>query len=98
MAALSTGAPSWGPVEGQPGEKSMMGLGMGVGLLLMLLLWGLLIAGAVWLAKAVFIGRERLNGAPGRPELKPGEILDLRYARGEISREDYERISADLAL
>jgi len=97
MAALSTGAPTWGSVESQPGERSMMGLGMGVGLLLMLLFWGLLIAGALWLAKAVFMGHDRPNGAPEGPELKPGEILDLRYARGEISREEYERIRADLA-
>ena len=97
MAAFSTGAPTWGSVESQPGERSMMGLGMGVGLLLMLLFWGLLIAGALWLAKAVFMGHDRPNGAPEGPELKPGEILDLRYARGEISREEYERIRADLA-
>jgi putative membrane protein len=71
---------------------------MGVGLLLMLLFWGLLIAGAVWLAKVVFIGRERLNGAPGGPNLNPREVLDQRYARGEITREEYERIRADLAL
>jgi putative membrane protein len=76
----------------------MMGLGMGVGLLLMLLFWGLLIAGAVWLAKVAFVGRERLPGAPGGPDLNPREILDQRYARGEITREEYERIRADLAL
>jgi len=97
MAALSTGAPTWGSVESQPGERSMMGFGMGVGLLLMLLFWGLLIAGAVWLVKAALVGRQGPKGAPEGPELKPGEILDLRYARGEISREDYERIRADLA-
>jgi putative membrane protein len=76
----------------------MMGLGMGVGLLLMLLFWGLLIAGAVWLAKAVFVGRDRRNGAPEGPDLDPREILDQRYARGEITREEYELIRADLAL
>jgi putative membrane protein len=75
----------------------MMGLGMGVGLLLMLLFWGLLIAGAVWLAKAVFVGRDRPNGAPRGPDLDPREILDQRYARGEITRQEYEQIRADLA-
>lgn len=73
----------------------MMGLGMGVGLLLMLLFWGLLIAVAVWLAKVVFSGRDP---APGAPEPNPREVLDQRYARGEISREEYELIRADLAL
>jgi len=76
----------------------MMGLGMGVGLLVMLLFWGVLIAGAVWLAKAVFVGRDRPQGTPGGPGPNPREILDQRYARGEIAREEYERIRADLAL
>jgi putative membrane protein len=76
----------------------MMGLGMGVGLLLMLLFWGLLIAGAVWLAKAVFVGLDRPPETPGRQDLSPREVLDQRYARGEISREEYEQIRADLAL
>ena len=76
----------------------MMGLGMGVGLLLMLLFWGLLIAGAVWLAKAVFVGRDRPPGTPGRQDLSPREVLDQRYARGEIRREEYEQIRADLAV
>jgi putative membrane protein len=98
MAALSTGAPTWGSVESQPGERSMMGLGMGVGLLLMLLFWGLLVAGAVWLAKVVFSGRERPTVAPRAPEPNPREVLDQRYARGEITREEYELIRADLAL
>jgi len=76
----------------------MMGLGMGVGLLVMLLFWGVLIAGAVWLAKVVFVGRERPTVAPGAPEPNPREVLDQRYARGEITREEYELIRADLAL
>src|SRR3990172_629714 len=80
------------------GERTMMGLGMGVGLLLMLLFWGLLVAGAVWLAKGVFSGRERPTVAPGAPEPNPREVLDQRYARGEITREEYELIRADLAL
>ena len=76
----------------------MMGLGMGVGLLLMLLFWGLLIAVAVWLAKAVFSGRDQPTGGPGGPDLSPRQILDQRYARGDITRQEYERIRADLAL
>ena len=76
----------------------MMGLGMGVGLLLMLLFWAVLIAGAVWLAKVVFVGRERPTVAPGAPGPNPREVLDQRYARGEITREEYELIRADLAL
>lgn len=72
----------------------MMGLGMGVGLLLLLLFWGVLIAGAAWLAKAVFVGRNR--SADRDAELKPLQILDQRYARGEIGTEEYQQIRQDL--
>ncbi len=72
----------------------MMGLGMGVGLLLLLVFWGLLIAGAAWLAKVVFLGR---NKPTAGARLKPLEILDQRYARGEISEEDYQAIRQDLS-
>jgi putative membrane protein len=80
----------------QHGEKLMMGLGMGVGLLLLLLFWGLLIAGAVWLARAVFTGRPRPGGGPSDPELSPRQILDQRYARGEIGAEEYQLIRSEL--
>lgn len=30
------------------------------------------------------------------PQTPANEVLDIRYARGEISREEYKRISADL--
>jgi putative membrane protein len=73
-----------------------MGLGMGLGLLLMLAFWAALVLGAAWLVKAVFSAGEsgRSHGATGRPR----EILDERYARGEISREEYERIRKDLEV
>ena len=74
----------------------MMGFGMGIGLLLMLLFWGLLIVGAAWLVKGVFSGDKRTLGASGASGAKPREILDQRYARGEIAREEYDRIRQDL--
>lgn len=65
------------------------------GLILMVLFWGGLIALAVWLVKALF--------SPGRGTLPPTgntatprEILDQRYARGEINREEYELMKRDL--
>lgn len=76
----------------------MMGFGMGIGLLLMLLFWGLLIVGAAWLVKGVFGGDKRTLGASGGSGAKPREILDQRYARGEIAREEYDRIRQDLGL
>ncbi len=75
----------------------MMGFGMGfgaIGLLLMLLFWGGLIFGGVWLVKALFNGAQSGPAAPRQPSAR--EILDQRYARGEISREEYETIKRDL--
>ncbi len=75
----------------------MMGIGMGfggIGLLLMLLFWGSLIFGGVWLVKALFNSGQGGPVAPRQPSAR--EILDQRYARGEISREEYEQIKADL--
>ncbi|GMR10820.1 MAG: hypothetical protein BMS9Abin28_1644 [Anaerolineae bacterium] len=77
----------------------MMGFGMGfgvLGLVLMLLLWVGLIAGAVLLVRALFPGANpsqpiaRLTGGSAR------QTLDERYARGEISRAEYEAIKEDL--
>ena len=75
----------------------MHGFGFGIGgFLWMVLIWILLIAGAVWLIKMIFSGTVTRSGeAPGSDE-KPINILNKRYARGELDREDYERIKADL--
>jgi len=74
----------------------MMAFG-GIGLLLMVLFWGVLIAGGVWFVKAVFTSAPQNHvGNPNSRQASPREILDQRYARGEISREEYEQIKADL--
>lgn len=63
---------------------------MGLGLLWMLLFWGLLILLAVWLTAALFP-----TSPPSFPLHKRGpteearDILDQRYARGELSPEQY---------
>lgn len=48
--------------------------------------WALIVALVVWLVRA-FSG-----GGPGGSERKPSplDILDERFARGEISQEEYE--------
>lgn len=78
----------------------MMGIGMGfggIGLILMLIFWGSLIFGGAWLAKALFnAGQGNQSGFPAPRQPSAREILDRRYARGEISREEYEQIKADL--
>jgi len=78
----------------------MMGFGMGfgiLGLLLMVLFWGGLIFGAVWLVRTLFQGAA--IHTPGSQIEKPAgarETLDLRYAQGEITREQYETMRKDL--
>ena len=71
----------------------MMGFG-GIGLILMLLFWGGLIFGGVWLVKMLFNNGQ--NGPATPRQLSVQEILDQRYARGEISREEYEIMKKDL--
>lgn len=55
-------------------------------MLAMLLFWGLVIVGIVWLARAGGLG-DRSSGA-GKGAM---EILDERLAAGDISIEEYER-------
>ena len=77
----------------------MMGFGMGFGifgLLLMLLFWGALILLAVWLVRALFHGSDRSPTAPAGRIKSAREILDERYARGEITREQYEIMKQDI--
>lgn len=70
----------------------------GLGLILMVLFWGALIFGGVWLVKIVFAnGPQTHFGNMAAKQLSPHDILDQRYARGEISLEEYEQIKADLA-
>ncbi len=78
----------------------MTGFGMGfglIGLLFMLLFWGGLIALGVWLVKALFSGGQRTPNVPLAPDADPREILARRYARGEITREQYEQMKRDLS-
>ena len=74
----------------------MLGFG-GFGIILMVLFWGGLIFGGVWLVKTLFnAGQDNQNSpaAPRQPSAR--EVLDQRYARGEISREEYEQIKSDI--
>ena len=75
----------------------MGGMGMGYGLLgmvFMLLFWVLLILVAVWVTKALF-GNVQHHGRKNSSQT-PREILDQRYARGEITREQYEIMKQDI--
>lgn len=73
----------WGPGWGMGG--SMGGFG--------LIFWLVILAGiigAVWLVASVSKTGSRERRSPGR------ELLEERYARGEISRDEYLKKKRDL--
>jgi putative membrane protein len=77
----------------------MMGMGPGFGvfgLLLMLVFWGGLIALAVWMASALFPRSHRETSISSDQNLSAQEILDRRYVRGEITRDQYELMKQDI--
>jgi putative membrane protein len=77
----------------------MMGIGLGFGvfgLVLMFIFWGGLIALAVWLASALFPRANRETSISTDQNLSAQEILDRRYARGEITRDQYELMEQDI--
>ena len=67
--------------------------GMGFGVVFMLLFWGLIIFGIVALIRCLLA-----QSSPGRDsrDKTPLEIVQERYARGEIDREEYEQKKRDL--
>ena len=74
------------------------GWGMGFGPLLMLLFWVLVIVGIVALFRSLQSGQgQGLGTGPGPGAKTPAEIVQERYARGEINREEFEQKTRDLA-
>lgn len=65
------------------------GMGGG-GMYLMMFFWLLLIVGLAWLTASLVTRRQSVSTA------NPGEILEQRYARGELAREEYLLMKADL--
>lgn len=82
------------PGGGMMGWGGFGGYGMGfVGWIFMLLFWGLIIVGLVLVVRWLWDqGRPGTGGADS-----PLEILKRRYARGEISKEEFDRMKQDLA-
>jgi len=70
-----------------------MGTGMGLWLLVGMLILAVVIPGIVLLM--VWFMQKTVGGAKGRDTSM--EILKMRYARGEISREKFEEIKKDLS-
>jgi putative membrane protein len=73
----------WGP-----------GGGFWLGAVFMLLIWTLIILGVV--ALVAWLAKQSRPGAQ-TPTESPLDVLNKRYARGEIGKEEYESIKKDLA-
>jgi putative membrane protein len=61
------------------------------GPLIMLAFWGGFVALAVWIVRAVW-----RSGEPRTTSQNSLEIAKARYARGEITREQFEQLKKDL--
>ncbi len=79
----------------------MTGFGFGWGWLamglMMLVFWGGLVVLAVLLVRALFPGGQQLPPGSSGHQPTAREILDQRYARGEITREQFEQMKGDLS-
>ncbi len=74
----------------------MMGFGMGVwGVLLMVLFWGGLVALVVWLVGLMFPAADKHPNITDHT-LSAEEILKIRFARGEITADEYKRMQETL--
>lgn len=86
----------------------MMGFGTGMwglGALVMIAFWVIVIGGAVWLVITLARGNQSiapsnqphtlLSSTPSQPPL---DILKARYAKGEITQEQFEQMRRDLGV
>ena len=76
----------------------MGGFGFGAmlfGGLIMLAFWVLVIGGAIWLVVTLARGSQATLGMPTAGQA-PLDILRTRYAKGEITKEQFEEMKRDL--
>ncbi len=93
----------WGGISGwQGGGWGMMGPGMMGGFgwgwfmpIFMILFWGLVIWAVVALVRGA--ARPGGSGSASSQAVSAIEVLKGRYARGEVSKEEYEEKKRDLA-
>ena len=65
-----------------------------VGTILSILFWALVIGGGVWLLNKSVRASTPANASPTQTPL---DILKVRYAKGEITKEQFEQMKQDLA-
>ncbi len=81
----------------------MGGFGVfGLGMVLMVLFWVAIIGGAIWLVATLARGNQRTMATANKNssvsgQERPIDIIQARYARGEITQEQYEELKRDLA-
>ncbi|MCL4486994.1 MAG: SHOCT domain-containing protein [Chloroflexi bacterium] len=73
------------------------GMGIfGIGMLFMLAFWALIIVGVIWLIMTLIRG-STAGPAPTSPAGQPSlDILKTRYAKGEITKEQFDQMKKDL--
>ncbi len=69
--------------------------GMAFGGLLMIAFWVLIIGGAVWLVATAARNNQGAAATP-TPGQTPLAILQTRYAKGEVTKEQFEQARRDL--
>lgn len=75
----------------------MMGYGFGFGGIFMILFWGLVIWAIITLVKGVSTGNECCNQGHCKENRSDAvDILRKRYAKGEITKEEFESMKKDL--
>ena len=68
------------------------GMGYGFGWVFTILFWVLIILGVVYLVKVIATGSKK--DGKGETAL---EILNKRYAKGEITKEELEKMKSDIS-
>jgi putative membrane protein len=91
----------WWNFEREGEDQMMGGFGFGpmwmFGGLFSLVFWALLIGLAVWLIVSATRG-DRTRVVASGPAPSPLDILKVRYAKGEINKEQYEETKRDLSV
>jgi putative membrane protein len=86
----------YGPNWGMMGPWGGYGSGWGpIGMIVWIVILALVIAAVVWLVRAMTHSGAQISGSGRR---SPGlDVLEERYARGEIKREEYLEKKRDMS-
>ena len=72
----------------------MMGNGMGLGMLFGMVFWIILVVGIVFLV--VWVVQKAIGTGPAGPNESALDLLKKRYAKGEITKEEFEEKKRDI--